>query len=587
MSQRHGAASPNRGALEQAGVDLPAILDATVPLARRGSGKWHVATPNPIRHRWGGGCPHAHGLKADENIEVPFLDLLDGVCAKCVPAAALPDPVRGLWTACLAITEADHRARSLVGGSGLRTWPGYARALAAGAHHDDEAVRALLKPWLDHDEVGEQAWIALAAWTAVIERSNLALADYQAAAPAADTTAAISRACDTVAEDPAVHATSRALDTAVGREYRYGPAHTSLWPLVRAVWSAARRQGRCAEAAVTLALTAAQERWGAARVRDVTVLPTPARVPAGSYATPAAWADELLRLWWREAVTTWCTRLEDALDVSATEEDGRTLLLVRDWPLTRPGDEELAYLSQFPQRGPTVPDERDADPYNRTASQAVVLSVPHYAADQAVEHARYQSGRITPGGPDDARTSDPGPSALALLRTVYPYLPEDVLADGASSEPSAAVRTARAAERAARDTQEQPHWSERHRAASTAMWQDAFRSGRWTWVPDDTDNEAAPPQLTTLLQPSHDWQVMRLHVECGPAGDTSLHTLFGHPEGWDSRRGALRFRPAHGHRTVTVAQHRIVGLTGDPYRRGGGRAPLWEAYRSPQAPRSW
>ncbi|MFI6449668.1 hypothetical protein [Kitasatospora sp. NPDC050543] len=587
MSQRHGAAAPDRRALEQAGVDLPAVLNATVPLARRGSGKWHVATANLIRHRWGGGCPHAHGLKADEDAEVPFLDLLDGVCAKCVPAAALPDPVRGLWTACVAITEADRRARALADGSGPTTWPGYARALAAGAHHDDEAVRALLKPWLDHDEVGEQAWTALAAWTAVIERSNLALADYQAAAPAADTTAAISRACDTIAQDPAVHATSRALDTAVGREHRYDLAHTSLWPLVRTVWSAARRQGRCAEAAATLTLAAAQERWGAARVRDVTVLPTPPRVPAGSYATPSAWADALLGLWWREAVTTWCARLEDALAAGATEEGGRTLLLVRDWPLTKPGDEELAYLSQFPQLGPAVPDDLDTEPYDRTAGQAVVLSVPRYAVDQAVAHSRYQNGRITPGGPDDARAADPGPGTLALLRTVYPYLTEDALADGPSPEPSASVRTARAAERAARGTQDRPHWSERHRAASTTMWRDAFRSGQWTWVPDDTDIELAPPQLTTLLEPAYDWQVMLLHVESGPAGATGLHTLFGHPAGWDARRGGLRFQPVHGHRTITVAQHRIIGLTGNPYRRGGGRVPLWEVYRSRQVPRSW
>ncbi|MGW4891376.1 hypothetical protein ACWEQL_03785 [Kitasatospora sp. NPDC004240] len=308
---------PDRRVLEQAGVGLPAFLAATVPLARRGSGKWHVATPNPIRHRWGGGCPHSHGLKADAAAEVPFLDLLDGICAKCVPAAALPDPVRGLWSACVVIAEADRRARALADGTGPRTWPGYARALAAGAHHDDDAVRALLKPWLDHGEVGEQAWTALAAWTVVIERSNLALAAYQAAAPAADTTAAISRACDAVAEDPAVHATSAALDTAVGRGHRYNRDHAALWPLVRTVWSAARRQGRCAEDAAALTLAAAARHWAGARVRDVTVLPTPPSLPACSYATPSAWADALLGVWWREAITTWCARLEDALQPGA------------------------------------------------------------------------------------------------------------------------------------------------------------------------------------------------------------------------------------------------------------------------------
>jgi hypothetical protein len=41
----YGSKAPDRHALEEAGVGLPAVLAATVTLARRGSGKWHVVVP--------------------------------------------------------------------------------------------------------------------------------------------------------------------------------------------------------------------------------------------------------------------------------------------------------------------------------------------------------------------------------------------------------------------------------------------------------------------------------------------------------------------------------------------------------------
>ncbi|MDH6128801.1 hypothetical protein [Kitasatospora sp. GP82] len=428
--------------------------------------------------------------------------------------------------------------------------------------------------------------MALRAWTACVERSHLALAAYQAAAPAADTTAAISRACDTVAEERDVHATSRALDTATGRGSRYDWEHASLWPLVRSAWSAARRQRRTAGEALAFTLDQAGKRWAGARVWDVTVLPDPPAVPAGDFPSPSAWADAVLQAWWKETVTTWCTRLEDALAPGADDSDERVLLLVRDWPLTRPEDEDLAYLAHFPQAGPTVPDHLGADPYDpyqREPRYAVVLSVPRYAADQAVDHARHQRGRITAGDTrangDETATEA---AASALLRTAYPYLAGDASTYGPVPEASADVQAARAAERAARGDQDQLHWSDKRRDESMWKWTDAFTEGRWTWVPDDTDDGPARQQLITLLPHCYDWVAMRLHVETGPAGATAVHTLFGPPEDWDPRRGLLRFRPVDGHRAVTVAQHRIIGLSGVRHRRGAGRTVLWEEYQSPQ-----
>ncbi|WP_043463898.1 hypothetical protein [Kitasatospora sp. MBT66] len=593
MRNAYGGPAVDLAALERAGVDLPVLVSATVPLARRGSGKWHVV--RPCEERWHG-CHHAQDLETATSM--PFLATQADVCAKCSPVAALPEAVRGLWEAATAIVAADGRARALAASTGPRTWPGYARALAEAAHHDDDSVRALLKPWLDDAEVGDQAWTALRAWTACVERSNLALAAYQAAAPAADTTAAVSRACDMVEQDRSVFATSNALDAALGRERRYYCDHVSLWPLVRTAWSAARRQGRDPQDALDFTLTMAAKTWKRTRVRDVTVLPDPPLVPVGDFPTPAAWGDAVLQAWWRQTVTAWCTLLETALAPSAMGSDERVLLLVRDWPLTRHGDEELAYLAQFAQVGPAVPDHLAADPrdpYHREPRYAVVLSAPRYAVDHALEHARHQLGRITAGeavagageATEHSPSAGPDPAALALLRTAYPYLPLDAAADGPAAEPTAAVRAARAAERAARGNQEQLHWADKRQEESRWDWIRAFTDGVWTWVPDDTGDGPACQQLTTLLPHCRGWEPLRLHVESGPADAPAVHTLFGNPEDWDPRRGVLRFRPVDGHRALAVAQHRIIGLSGVRYRRGAGQAGLWEDYRPPAARRAW
>ncbi|MFJ5926471.1 hypothetical protein ACIQF6_28100 [Kitasatospora sp. NPDC092948] len=591
MSGSYRSRTPDRQALERAGVALPAIVSATVPLARRGNGKWHVVVPPETR--WSV-CPHARNLTA--GTDMPFLDTQSDVCAKCDPVGALPEAVRGLWNAATAIVAADERARALASATGPRTWPGYARALAAAAHHDDDTVRTLLKPWLDDAEAGGQAWTALRAWTACVERSNLALAAYQAAAPAADTTAAVSRACDIAEQDRSVFATSNALDAALGRERRYNYDHVSLWPLVRTAWSAARRQGRDPHDALDLTLAMAAKTWTRTRVRDVTALPDPPLVPAGGFPSPAAWADGVLQAWWKQTVIAWCTLLDSILEPGTTSSDERVLLLVRDWPLTRHDDEDLAYLAQFEQIGPAVADHLAADPrdpYQREPRYAVVLSVPRYAADHALEHARHQRGRITAGEacvhPAAAHTpgTEPHQAALALLRTAYPYLPLDAASDGSTAEPTAAVRAARAAERAARGNREQLHWSDKRREESRWDWIRAFTEGAWTWVPDDAGDLLAGQQLIDLLSHCRSWTPMRLHVESGPAGTAAQHTLFGHLEDWDPRRGILRFGPVDGHRPLAVAQHRVIGLSGVPYRRGSGQAALWEDYRIPGPRPAW
>ncbi|MFD8595943.1 hypothetical protein ACFV1L_13135 [Kitasatospora sp. NPDC059646] len=103
---------------------------------------------------------------------------------------------------------------------------------------------------------------------------------------------------------------------------------------------------------------------------------------------------------------------------------------------------------------------------------------------------------------------------------------------------------ARAAERAARGSQEQLHWADKRREESRWNWTTAFTDGAWTWVPSDTGDAATERQLAELLPHCHDWTPMRLHVESGPTGTTTVHTLFGHLENWDPRRGVLRSGPS-------------------------------------------
>ncbi|MFF8595246.1 hypothetical protein ACF061_28160 [Streptomyces sp. NPDC015220] len=76
------------------------------------------------------------------------------------------------------------------------------------------------------------------------------------------------------------------------------------------VWSAARSRGRSQAEAADLAQAAAAAELAGARVVDVTRLPTPPRTAGSAHASPAAWADAELAVWWPQAVRALCARLE-------------------------------------------------------------------------------------------------------------------------------------------------------------------------------------------------------------------------------------------------------------------------------------
>lgn len=589
---RSRLASLDRTELQRLGVDLPAVVEATTSLVRSGTGKWHV--PVPDGKRWGH-CQHAVRLSGGTAEQVVVLEALGELCSGCVSAMELPDGAEVLWRVLEEILRADDRAERLAAAAGPHTWPSYAKELERAARHDDDTVRGLLKPVLDQPELGAQGWRALRVWTAVVQRSDQALAAYRAAAPSATATISVTAACDAVAADRKVHEESRALGAVLGVGYGYGYGRPSLelWTMVRAAWSMAREQGQDAGGALDYASAVVTREWGKARVRDVSALPLPAMTYSAGHASPAAWAEAEFHHQWHFFVQRWCARLEAELAGASQGSDKQQLLLVCGWPLTGPHDRDLAFLAQYEQIGPRVPwggaDQR-YNPYGESLpADAVVLAVPEFAAERALEHATGQRGRLVSGEPltEDSITPDgPAPAVLgaarALLRTAFPLLAEDVAEDGRRPRPSERVREARAWLRGRRGSQPAVHWAPQRQEDSRYRWKESFEMGQWIWVPDDTAGGPAGQELRELTEPYPPHGVMRLIVETGVRSEAALHVVYGIVGGWDLRRRVLTFTGRDTEHRLSVPVHRIVGLTGDRDRRSHD-GPLWEEYTPPAA----
>jgi hypothetical protein len=594
---RSRLSSLDRTELQRLNVDLPAVVEATAPLVRSGTGKWHA--PVTDGKTWGH-CQHAVKLSAGTAEQVVVLEALGNLCSNCVNAMELPDGVEALWQALEKILRADDRADSLAAARGPRTWPSYAKALEQAARHDDAKVRNLLKPVLDHAELGAQGWQALRSWTAVVERSDQALAAYRAAAPSAAATTSVTAACDAVAADRTVHEESRALGAVIGGDYGYGYGRLSaeLWAMVRGAWTMAREQGKDAGGALDFTSAVVTREWGTARVRDVSALPLPAMTCAAGHASPAAWAAAEFHHQWHSFVQRWCARLEAELASASKGSQKQQLLLVCGWPLTSPDDRDLAFLAQYEQIGPRVPwggSGQRYDPYSdrRRMEDAVVLAVPEFAAERALAHAAGQRGRLLAGaslGEDDLSSADGTDESSAqvlgaarvLLRTAYPLLAEDVAEDGRRPRPSVQVREARGVLRARRGSEPPVHWAPQRQEDSRWRWKQSFEEGQWIWVPDDTADGPAGQELRELTERHLPHGVMRLIVETGVRGDAAVHVLYGALKGWDRRRRLLSFTAVETRHRLSVPVHRIVGLTGARERRSRS-TPLWEAYTPPAA----
>lgn len=551
-----------------AGVDVGPLRRITVVLGRAGGGKWHV----PAKEAgWRSHCRYAQHLTGSP---LALLDVREQLCRHCAPVVCVKPGEEALWRAAAEVVVADGRVRRLEEQeTGPRSWEGYARVLWEAARHRDADVRGRLEPWTADASVGAGARQVLQAWSGVLKRSEAALADWRAAAPAARSATSVSAACDAVAADGTVQQEGLQLAAAVLRSRWAEPF--DVWAAVRRAWSGVRDQGGGPHAARTAAMRAVEAVWGGVRVRDVTALPELALVTGAGFASPAQWADAEFQHRWQQYVLDWCDRLEEALG-AATGDGGEEWQLVRvsGWPLTRKQDAELAYLAQYEQHGPAVPFGGRRTGYGVEPDHAVLLAVPRFAARHAADHTRGDRQRIVLGPELVAGTAEPDErDVLALLRGAYPYLPADAEADGPGARPTAMVTTARAVRRAAQ--------LGRRAAYSGPDSMEVYNDlvvGKYSWVPDDAHPGPAAAEMEHLPVHWLEGWMLCLDVECGRRDETVLHRLYGTVTSYEPGTGRVGFSPTGSHPAISVPVHRIVALTGDRQRRSDGQVPAHEPY---------
>ncbi|MEU6406177.1 hypothetical protein [Streptomyces sp. NPDC046985] len=342
-----------------AGLDLvlPALAGIRIALTGgRGNAKFHVPPPDPgLRRYHPGTCQHSR--PAAQAATYALLEVFGRVCKKCL--IVLPSAPGALWRAAAFTARRREVLDRAEADREPRTWLGYARNAARHEPGDDEQ----LEQWLDQARtdaaLAADADVLAGAWRRLTADHRVFLDAYAADCPEVE---AYNGARDAVRR-AAGSEQRRALDqvsAAVGklsrtRERMYGPPpELDAGALVCGVWLAARSRGHSARRAADVAQDAAGAELAGARVVDVTRLPVPPRTTGSAHESPSAWADAELALWWPEAVTDLCTRLEEDFEAESADASSR-LLLVRDWPLTGTRDAPVAYLAASPVLGPVVP----------------------------------------------------------------------------------------------------------------------------------------------------------------------------------------------------------------------------------------
>lgn len=549
-------------ALRAVNLTLSGVESAEVLLSAAGTGKRHVPVPEDAPYY----CRACRNAPAGDGVPAVLISALPTVCKRCLPLLAVPPHVTALWKVAARIVSAHAELQRLRSSSDLPTWPGYAAALAAAPRNRDSAVQELLEAgsvWAE-----DRARLAH-AWSEISEAWDQFLRDYRQAAPAADLTATVSAACETVARDTATQRQAAALARIVGDVDGWGRP----WPLAGLAieaWKTARSRGESPRSSLDFALVAVGNHLAGQHVRDVSLLPRPARTAYAGDCSPGAWADREFDHLWRETVTGWVAALEAEYRAPEPDScDDHRLILVGSWPLTRIDDRELAYLSQYDQLGPAVPagSRRVIGHYGPTGWEpawSVVLAVPAFAAAHAADLASARHGQqIVPGpvlGQDSQAAAD---QALQMLRARYPYLPEDAAADGPRARPTQAVIRARAQRRPVHGNVVQLRPGRRVADGSREQaW--SWYHGNTTWIPDDNAaSTAAIAALGELLARLPAPRVL-LELETGHRPDTTRHQLTGNLTGLDASRKEIRFAPRGGHAAVRVPLRRVIAITGRP-----------------------
>ncbi|MGW3930384.1 hypothetical protein ACWECC_20115 [Streptomyces microflavus] len=557
------------------GVQLPALAAVRVALTGGRGGKYHVP-PSDLRRYSYGGCRHAR--PAADAATYPLFEVFGEICKKC--SVTLPGPPDALWRATAFATgraAALQRARA---DRAARTWLGYARYAAQQQPGDEEQFEAWLK------QARTDRKLAKDARTLSVARKELAagfaefLAGYAADCPQVDAyngaRDAVRRTAGSQERQVLDEVTAAVAGKSVrrARQYELEP-QLAVWQLVSGVWLAARSRGLEADPAATSVHNAVSRELSGARVVDVCRLPAP-RTQGCGYASPSAWADAELALWWPRAVAETCARLEAEFEAEAAHTAPR-LLLVHDWPLTSTRDTPVAYLAACPVVGPLVPFGYRRTGYHSGAgdtsgpSYSAVISAPgHIVAklekEQTAVQDRYNPPRFVAAGPVTGRRRADTSAALTLLRTAFPVLPGDSVPDTVA-EPVEEQRRARAAT----GYRHEPG-DDGERASRIAS---SLAEGYGCWIPGGSEQTAFLKELGRWLS----WQVLRVDMWCGPEDGGVWASLYGTLD--EVGDGKLMFKPGGEHHPVPIPLSRVVALAGaprwdqnHPYRE----APLWKLY---------
>ena len=563
-----GGGLPSLTVADLRAVDLvlPALEQASVTVSASGGGKRHVPEP-PDTKSYMRACRNS---PVGPGVSAVLITVLPDVCKRCRHRLDVPAPVGALWEVAVRIVAAHARLTGLRGSSRVHSWSGYAAALAAAPWHENATVAALLDTDAaavpvyghDRDRLAE-------GWAQIIAAWETFLGEYRRAAPDADLAASASAACDEVVTNPVLRKDSDVLSAIVGDVDRWNRPH-SLAGLVIEAWKVARGRGDTRDGCLAFALAAVERHLAGRAVRDVSLLPVPSHTGYAGECSVRAWAEREFEHLWREAATRWVQLLEDAYrGPGRLGREEQRLILVANWPLTRPMDRDLAYLAQYPQHGPAVPAGRrphvgDYGTWGWEPAWSVVLAVPAFAAAHAAEiTARRRDQQITVGpilGDDPATVTE---QALALARTAYPYLAEDAAADGTRARPTRLVLRARSERRPAHDNvirlRPAPNVSSGSRDEA---W--AWSEGRSTWIPDNGATEtAAAAALTDMLARIYRTPPVRVLVETGRRPTTSIYSLAGILTGVDPTRREIAFAPIGGHAALRIPLRRIIAITGD------------------------
>lgn len=569
-------------ALELLGVELPALAAIRVALTGGSGGKYHVPHSD-LRRYSSDGCRYA-GPAADA-ATYPLLEVFGEICKKC--SVSLPDAPDALWratafTAGRAVALQHARADRAV-----RTWLSYARYAAQQQPDQEKQFAAWLKQARTDRKLAKDARTLAQARKESEAAFAEFLAGYAADCPEVDAyngaRDAVRRTAGSTERRVLAEVTAAVAGKSARRPRQYeSQPEVDVWPMVSGVWLAARSRGICAVRTAGLVHDAVSKELARARVMDVTRLPQP-QTRGEEHASPSAWADAELALWWPRAVAEACARLEAEFEAESAHMTAR-LLLIHDWPLTNGRDAPIAYLAASPVLGPLVPfgfRRRDyfSDIGDTTGpSYSAVIAAPGHIVAKLEKEQAAQGGHYPPrfvaGGRVTGRRRTDQTAALKLLRTAFPVLPSD--ADNAPDEVPAAVEEQRRARAATSHRLERGDADER--AYRTAA---ALSDGYGCWIPGGSEETAFLKELHRWLG----WQVLRLDMWCGPEGTEGVWaSLYGTLD--DVGEGELTLKPGGQHRPVRVPVNRVVALVGAPRwdRDHHREAPLWRPYEPAPVP---